>query len=477
VPKVAEGTIKLADIVWDPSLYPRERWNSHTIEVYIDALRSGAQFPPLVLEAETNRLLDGVHRQKAYAGYTEAYETRQEAPDTEWDQKSQWASPIVEIPVEWHTVPDGDPPKLYSLWLNTLHGDRVTTAEKKARARETCETNPDYSLEKLALYTGTSRSVCWGFVADILARRQEAKLMLAYRLHRLGWTQEEIGVATNYSQRNVSDTFIAKFPDLEKSVKILLEEGYSQLDVAQRLNMPLMLVWAVDSQRFPEAKRPERVGINLQPYDVWTFPRCHDLFGMEYPGRIPGELIAHVLYFFTELGAVVLDPMAGSGTTVDVCLAMGRRCYAYDLVPFQERPDILPHDLRTGWPERTKKAQLIFWDPPYFAKKADGYAEGSISGLPRQAYLDFFQERLREAHSLVKKGTRLALLMSDWDEEGEAGIFLWDYAALLQQARWRLTRQVQAPLSTQQVHPDLVKKFRAAKRLARLERYLLMAEA
>jgi hypothetical protein len=49
--------------------------------------------------------------------------------------------------------------------------------------------------------------------------------------------------------------FIAKFPDLEKSVKILLEEGYSPLDVAQRLNMPLILVWAVDSQRVFIGKR------------------------------------------------------------------------------------------------------------------------------------------------------------------------------------------------------------------------------
>jgi hypothetical protein len=32
-------------------------------------------------------------------------------------------------------------------------------------------------------------------------------------------------------------------------------------------------------------------------------------------------------------------------------------------------------------------------------------------------------------------------------------------------------------LSTQQVHPDIVNKFRESRRLARLERYLLIAEA
>ena len=40
-------------------------------------------------------------------------------------------------------------------------------------------------------------------------------------------------------------------------------------------------------------------------------PRCTDRHRI--PGRIPGELIAHVLYFFTKPGDVIVDPMVGSG--------------------------------------------------------------------------------------------------------------------------------------------------------------------
>lgn len=63
------------------------------------------------------------------------------------------------------------------------------------------------------------------------------------------------------------------------------------------------------------------------------------------------------------------------------------------------------------------------------------------------------------------------------DHKDHPGIFLWDYADLLRSSGWRLTRQIQVPLSTQQVHPDIVGKFRESRRLARLERYLLVAEA
>ena len=69
--------------------------------------------------------------------------------------------------------------------------------------------------------------------------------------------------------------------------------------------------------------------------------------------------------------------------------------------------------------------------------------------------------------------------MSDWnDAEGQKpGIFLWDYADRLRQSGWTLTEHLQVPLSTQQIHPDIVNKFREQSRRARLERYLLVAKA
>jgi DNA modification methylase len=229
----------------------------------------------------------------------------------------------------------------------------------------------------------------------------------------------------------------------------------------------------------------DNLDITIQPYDVWNFHKCDDLFGRKHPGRIPGQLIAHVLYFFTEQGDMVIDPMSGGGTTQDVCLAMGRQCYAFDIDGRHGRKDVIAHNLAIdGWHDRVKKADLIFWDPPYFDKmdKAnigeDGYIEGSISAMNREQYLDFFSDSLSKAYDLVKPGTRIAFLMSDWDDsDGEReGIFVWDYARILQDTGWNLIRHIQVPLSTQQVHPDIVNKFRKSRRLARLERYVLVGE-
>ena len=203
----------------------------------------------------------------------------------------------------------------------------------------------------------------------------------------------------------------------------------------ERFNLPLQVVWALALEGKDDAARMEALGIKTQPYDVWQFAKCHDLFGAQHPGRIPGEIVAHVLYFFTQPGATVLDPMAGSGTTPDVCLAMGRKCYAYDIDDRHERKDVIAHNIAVdGWPERVKKADLIFWDPPYFSKMdsttigADGYIEGSISKLSRKHTCNSSDVALgQRLRRLVKPGTTIAFLMSDWDDNTEQreGIFVW----------------------------------------------------
>src|SRR5690606_21428984 len=134
----------------------------------------------------------------------------------------------------------------------------------------------------------------------------------------------------------------------------------------------------------------------------------------------------HVLYFYTQPGDLVIDPMAGSGTTLDAALLMGRKARGYDIDHRHDRIDIEQHDLSQGWPDATSRATLIFWDPPYYKKMdggsaghggGEGYIEGSVSRLDASSYLSWFGDRFSELRQAVKPGARLAFLMSDWDGE------------------------------------------------------------
>jgi hypothetical protein len=67
----------------------------------------------------------------------------------------------------------------------------------------------------------------------------------------------------------------------------------------------------------------------LQATTLWDFPR--QSYGKtpkgdnKYAGVTPAELIWNLVWRYTELGDLVVDPMCGSGTTIDVCREEGRK--------------------------------------------------------------------------------------------------------------------------------------------------------
>jgi hypothetical protein len=44
----------------------------------------------------------------------------------------------------------------------------------------------------------------------------------------------------------------------------------------------------------------------LRTWDQWQFNDCDDRFGSDWPGRIPAQLVAHTLYYFSRPGDRVL---------------------------------------------------------------------------------------------------------------------------------------------------------------------------
>jgi DNA modification methylase len=57
----------------------------------------------------------------------------------------------------------------------------------------------------------------------------------------------------------------------------------------------------------------------------------------KYWGRKPANVVARYLAFFSEPGAVVLDPFAGSGVTLVEAARLGREARGFDLNPFAVR--------------------------------------------------------------------------------------------------------------------------------------------
>ncbi len=167
---------------------------------------------------------------------------------------------------------------------------------------------------------------------------------------------------------------------------------------------------------YKDLRRRDRFtsGFRPTPYDVWSFK--HDrAFGIPHPGSIPPGIIANALHYFTESASLVVDPMAGGGTTIDICLAMGRRCLAYDLDPI--RADIKSHDIRNGFPDETRDCDLIFVDPPYHTMLAHQYAADGVALTPLSEWVEFLNSFVRMAYTTLRPGGHLALLMANQTEK------------------------------------------------------------
>jgi DNA modification methylase len=70
-----------------------------------------------------------------------------------------------------------------------------------------------------------------------------------------------------------------------------------------------------------------------RPTDVWAIPAGRRGAAAGHPAPFPEELVRRALRHACPPGGVVLDPFAGSGTTLTVALEEGRRFLGCDLAP------------------------------------------------------------------------------------------------------------------------------------------------
>ena len=106
--------------------------------------------------------------------------------------------------------------------------------------------------------------------------------------------------------------------------------------IARHYNMELALAWALRLEGKTDQKKFKEIGWGLRTWDQWNFNEClpreihvndkrslprrfgksywgvfhwgDERFGDDWPGRIPAQLIAHTLFYFTKPGDLILDP-------------------------------------------------------------------------------------------------------------------------------------------------------------------------
>ena len=136
----------------------------------------------------------------------------------------------------------------------------------------------------------------------------------------------------------------------------------------------------------------------------------------DYVGATPSWVIWQLLQRYTREGDTVLDPMCGSGTTLDVAASLGRKSVGFDLVP--RREDVRQSDART-LPLPDASVDFAFVDPPYSTHvdySQDPRCIGKLDAAGDdggRAYYDAMRKVIGEMHRTMKNRRYMGLYVSD----------------------------------------------------------------
>lgn len=160
--------------------------------------------------------------------------------------------------------------------------------------------------------------------------------------------------------------------------------------------------------------------LSLQTTTLWEYPSQHYGTQMQgdqrYVGATPSYVIWNLLKRYTQPGELVVDPMCGSGTTLDVARDLQREARGFDVQPF--RNDIERADARK-LPLKDNTVDFFFMDPPYgdhIKYSEDPQCIGRLSAYD-ESYFEAMDLVLRQARRVLKPGRHVAVYVCDYFEK------------------------------------------------------------
>jgi len=149
---------------------------------------------------------------------------------------------------------------------------------------------------------------------------------------------------------------------------------------------------------------------------LWDYPK--QSYGKKvkgdnkYAGVTPAFIIWNLVQRYTKPGDLVVDPMAGSGTTIEVCKEEDRQVIGYDISP--AHPEVIQNDARKI-PLPDNSVDMVFIDSPYsdnirYSDHPD--CIGKIS-CEEERFFDELEKVAREIDRILKPGKVMAWLIGD----------------------------------------------------------------
>jgi len=275
---------------------------------------------------------------------------------------------------------------------------------------------------------------------------------------------EDIAAILSVSRKTINNWTKSQRDALKEERNRRILEEYlrawnTQEDVAELIETTRDIVQAVTSKSV-EKGRIAKIHKDFEPfiYAIWNAKKADK--ETKHFGYFLQAFMENLLYYHTKPMAVVYDPFAGSGTTVDICKKWHRRYYCTDRIvkPGREN-DIRLLDIADGLPADLPKPDLAFLDPPYW-KQAEGQYSKDAEDLGNMELTDFYNSMRSLLQDLrMKQAERIAIVIQPTQYKNDL-VFedhIFEFNKFLC-AAYDIEMRYILPYSTEQYTPQCVEK-------------------
>lgn len=177
--------------------------------------------------------------------------------------------------------------------------------------------------------------------------------------------------------------------------------------------------------------------------------------------------LENLLYLYTNPADIIVDPFAGSGSTIDLCKKRQRRYWVSDRKPIVEREhEIRQHDLvgesgvQLPMVPRWKDVKLVYLDPPYWIQAQGEYSQDPTD-LANMAIEQFNEVLSGIIHGFAKKlknGEQkyIALIIQPTQWKAPDRQFTDHIGDMLRMVKLPVDMRFSAPYESQQYNAQMV---------------------
>lgn len=418
--------IKLSEVVFDPTIYPRLQHSPILAQQYAEVLDDiESQHKFIAVDAKM-RLVDGRHRHLAYL--------------TKYEQEPERITPVL---VYGDVSADADAFELASS-LNSTHGHQMSDGDKQMAARRLLG-EFSKTADAIARTLSVRKAKVLEWTHNIREEQERQLTQAVYERWMACYTQSEISESAGVTQQTVSN----KIDKFTNSVP-----GNQLCKFAENDWKPPL-------------------------FNIWNFSKKSN--EVDHFGNTEQRIVENLLYLYTEPLDIVLDPFAGGGATIDVCLKRGRRYWCSDRKPapvrdWQIRKLDIAKELPT--PPSWQDVSLTYLDPPYWIQ-AEGMYSDSPDDLANMPLEDFTKTLVGVVKRIAAKQQRgvIALIIqpTQWKApERQVVDHIVDLIADVGNKRLTLETRISCPYSTEQYNAQQVEWAKENKKLLVLTRELIV---